>query len=183
MTHFRCNGAIKLHEVIGARQGLGKRFEFRCVNEGCHNLTFTQPFDSTPKSGRRYNINCQLVLGARSIGVGHRPMLKFLSVLNLQTLARTCWTEKTKQLEELSIDMREETCERARKEAAATAQSNQSSAINNDGSTNVATGFDGSWKQRGWTSTQGFVSAVSQDTSKVMDVHHMTNSCRYCTSF
>ena len=52
---------------------------------------------------------------------------------------------------------------------------------NEDGSTSVATGFDGSWKQRGCTSNQGFVSAVTTNIAKVDDIHHMKNSCRYCS--
>ena len=52
---------------------------------------------------------------------------------------------------------------------------------NEDGSTSVTTGFEGSWKQQGWTSNQGFVSAVTTNNAKVVDIHHMTNSCRYCS--
>ena len=55
--------------------------------------------------------------------------------------------------------------------------------VNSDGSIDIATGFDGSWKDRGWKSTNGFTAATAEETSQVVDVHHMINSCRQCSRF
>ena len=69
-----------------------------------------------------------------------------------------------------SISIRDASCKRARQELAT-----------GDGPTDIATGFDGSWKRRGWTSNESFVSAKSQKTAKVLDVHHFAINCRLCS--
>lgn len=50
---------------------------------------------------------------------------------------------------------------------------------NADGSIDVATGFDGSWKKRGHSAHEGVISAVAEDTAQVLDVEHLINYCRY----
>ena len=52
---------------------------------------------------------------------------------------------------------------------------------NEDRSVDIPTGFDGSWPQRGWTSSEGLVSAIAEQTAQVLDVHHMINFCRECS--
>ena len=42
----------------------------------------------------------------------------------------------------------------------------------------VAVSFDGSWKDRGFTSHHGVVAAISIDTGEVLDVEYLCNHCR-----
>ena len=72
-------------------------------------------------------------------------------------------------------------CKQARLEAAMISRDKDPSNVNNDGSVSIPTGFDVSWKQRGYTSHQGLVAGIDQNSGKVIDVHHMINSCRKCT--
>ena len=132
--------------------------------------------------GRRYDINTQLVLGARSCGVGRSGAKKLCSIMNLAApVSQHPWQDITKRIEDASIDLRDESCAKARVEAAALSRNTDSTRVNADGSVNVPTGFDGSWQQRGWTSSQGIVAALAQDTGKVLDVHHMVNACVQCS--
>ena len=65
------------------------------------------------------------------------------------------------------MNIRDASCQRARQELAT-----------GDGTTDVATGFDVSWMQKGWTTNEGFVSAILQKTAEVLDVHHFAINCR-----
>ena len=46
--------------------------------------------------------------------------------------------------------------------------------------TDVAVSCDGSWQRRGFSSMNGFVSAISMDNGKVCDIETMTRYCRSC---
>ena len=133
--------------------------------------------------GSRYDINTKMALGARCCGVGRTGALKLCTVMNLDLpLSQHPWQEVTMKLEAASIELREESCYRARGEVAELYKDRNPSSVNLDGSVDVKAGFDGSWQQRGWTSTQGVVSATSPDTGKVLDVHHLVNVCAQCST-
>ena len=107
-------------------------------------------------------------------------MTKFCAAMNLHPpLSSHPWRDVTLLLEDVSIDIRDKTCLQARLEAVATVKANNT-VMNDDGSYDVKTGIDGSWQQRGWTSNQGLVAVIAQDTGKIMDVHHMVRSCKQC---
>ena len=108
--------------------------------------------------------------------------MKLLSVLNLGSPINShSWTSATRWWEDLSIDMRERACTSAQLHLAEITKLERQP--NEDGSVNVSMGFDGSWKCRGWTSNEGFASAVAEDTAQVVDVHHMVNNCRECNKY
>ena len=43
----------------------------------------------------------------------------------------------------------------------------------------VTVSFDGSWKNRGYSSHHCVVAAISQDTGEILDVEYLCNFCRY----
>ena len=46
--------------------------------------------------------------------------------------------------------------------------------------TDVAVSVDGTWQQRGFSSNNGVVAALSVDTGKVIDVEAMSKTCKAC---
>ena len=174
-----CGSDIEFREV--SRIGLGTRLEFSCRNSAC--VVSPEQFDATPKSTRRYDINSQLLLGARFCGMGRSGINKLFTVMNMQKpISRPAWRKLNCIMEDFSVDLREESCRQARLEAASVAADDDPENVNKDGSVNIATGVDGTWQKRGWDSPVGVVAAVAQDTSKVVNVHVMVNSCAQCTS-
>lgn len=45
---------------------------------------------------------------------------------------------------------------------------------------NASVSIDGSWNSRGWFARDGMVAVISIDTSKVVDVIFLSNSCSAC---
>ena len=41
---------------------------------------------------------------------------------------------------------------------------------------------DGSWQRRGFSSLNGFVSAISMDSGKIVDIEPMSRYCRQCVT-
>ena len=54
--------------------------------------------------------------------------------------------------------------------------------LNGKGDTVIDTSIscDGSWQQRGFSSLNGFVSLISMDSGKVIDVEAMSRYCKQC---
>ena len=50
-----------------------------------------------------------------------------------------------------------------------------------DALTDVAISADGSWQRRGFSSLNGFVSAISMDSGKVLDIQPMSRFCKSCS--
>lgn len=51
----------------------------------------------------------------------------------------------------------------------------------NDGATDIAAAFDGTWQRRGYSSLNGVVTATSFDTGKVLNVECLSKYCQMCT--
>ena len=45
----------------------------------------------------------------------------------------------------------------------------------------TAVSVDGSWQRRGFSSLNGVVTAISRDTSKILDCELMSRSCKACS--
>ena len=45
-------------------------------------------------------------------------------------------------------------------------------------SVDVAVSFDGSWKDRGYSSHHGVVAAISQHSGAILDVEYLCNHCK-----
>ena len=172
-----CHSELIIHEVLGSRQGLGTKLMFSCMNSECSACI---RFDTTAKERYRYKINSQLVLGSRSCAISRAGAVRFLGLLNLgEPVCQDSWTSATKEWENLCLTLREESCKNATARAVSVIKET-GEGKNSDGSVNVATGFDGSWKVRGYTSPEGLVSAVAEDTSQVLDVCYLVNTCKTC---
>ena len=44
----------------------------------------------------------------------------------------------------------------------------------------VGASFECAWSSRGWSARDGVVTAISEDTGRVLDVVYMTRSCSQC---
>ena len=96
----RCQGKISILEDVNCRAGLGTRLRLVCENEKC--LSQAVPaasFDTTKKSGKKYDINTTLVIANRLIGRGHSASVKFCATLGLaQPVTDDPWRAKSLEL-------------------------------------------------------------------------------------
>ena len=172
-----CHGSLSFEEVDTARAGLGTKFTLICENRDCATQPINKSFNTTRKSGQVYEINRKSVLASRLAGTGRNGLLKICSVLGLNSpVWKQSFAEHTKYWDKVAAELREENqimaAQRAKKFEAKGAT---------DTVVDIPTSFDGSWYSRGWTANKGFVSAIAESTSQVLDVILKIRSCPQCT--
>lgn len=103
----------------------------------------------------------------RCVGKGEAAGRTFCSVMNLSPPNKRF----TLHIEYALSTVRD----RSMREAAAEAVKE------NDGATDIANAFDGTWQRRGYSSLNGVVTATSFGTGKVLDVECLSKYCQICT--
>ena len=173
-----CYGSVKILENVKARQGLGTKIQFRCENSLCTSHQHAYSFNTTEKKRgqNKFEINERNVLASRLIGKGQANALKYCSVMGLAPpLSRPAWKNHANVIDEAAIKAKDVSVKQAVERVKA-AQSDMGKEV-----PEVATSFDASWSSRGWTARDGIVSGIAEETSQVLDVLHLTNSCPRCT--
>ena len=173
-----CGESLRILEKERSRYGLGCKLNISCSNSDCKNTNAT--FNSTPKVGKAFCINKQLVLASTLCGTGRSGAAKLTATLNVGTpITGKPWAKATREIESASHELRDASCANAinrakEQELAFSAQTDCDSHVE------ISTGFDGSWKRRGWNSCEGIVSAISEKTAEVLDVQFLVRSCIEC---
>ena len=172
-----CHSEVRITENCSFRSGLATKFEFTCTNSDC--LLIEGCF-TTKKTGQSFDINGQSILAARLAGKGRKGLWRIISVLGLcSPVAKASFSEHVKFWEKTSFDLREENlfmCAKRAKELMA-----QENGVSVDTVLDVPTSFDGSWSSRGWTASNGIVSAIADVSSQVIDISYKWHSCAQCT--
>ena len=173
-----CQGPVQIFEVVKARQGLGTKMQLRCENSVCPSLETVHLFDTTEKKKgeNKYDLNEKNVLANRLIGRGRAHSEKFCSILGLtRPIRRPAWKKHATKIDEASIAAKDESIKRAADRVKDMQPDTDTSMVE------IPTSFDASWSKRGWSSRDGLVTAIADDTSQVLDVLHLANSCPQCT--
>ena len=120
------------------------------------------------------------VLASRVIGKGCTGLLKLCGVLGLcSPIAKSCFTEHLKVFEEKAFIL----CDEKLKKAASRARDLTIREQNLAHSLQVAdipTSFGGTWSSCRWTASRGFVTAITEISSQVIDVSY---KCRVCNQY
>ena len=180
-----CHCPIHIREKANSRHGLGAKWIFICTSETCVSHVLSRA--SVPiseYSGQKYTVNASSVAAFRAIGKGRAAAEKCLSMLDISSPVST-WSSYTKELETKSKELTETSMEdavfelkklkRCIGEVPDCTDDQLKSKI-----VDCAASFDGSWNSRGWSARDGVVTAISDDTGKVLDVIFMTKSCPHC---
>ena len=158
---------LTLHENSYCRKGSASYLILDCecgYSEGFYSS------NRLPGHGGGFEVNKRLVYAMRSCGQGHAGLTTFSTLMNMpKPIAKNNYSKLAQNVGNACRVMAEESMQEASEEL-----------IKADNVTDVSVSCDGSWQKRGFTSMNGFVSAISIDTGKIVDVEPMSRYCRKC---
>ena len=140
-------------------RGLGSKIVIKCV--ACHKATF---IDTSKKGGNKsnaYEINKRTLLAARTLGHGLSGLKTFCGVMDLPQLV-------SHNFDNMNIELKTVSKEVAKKSIKAVVEEKFTTESQEDNKMIVS--GDGSWRKRGYTSLQGFISLIRHENGKVIDV-------------
>ena len=159
-------GKCKYGRVIGKenaerKMGFASSFTFECGTcaSGCEMYTSTNC-----EGSRSYEINCRLVLGLLEIGGGKSSLEKLSSVLDMpKAMSDDAYLDTVRKVKdaleiEASFSMEKAAHEEHKMLGSPLNEIVECKAI-----------FDGTWHNRGHSSLQGVVTAISAETGKCLD--------------
>ena len=127
-----------------------------------------------------YEINRRATLASRIIGKGRTGLHKFCSVVGLASpVCKQSFSEYTKYWEQLSKELCTENMKTAAENVKKLVREDEGLHID-ENIIDIPTMFDGSWNSRGWTASRGIVSAITESTSRVLDVAYKSRVCSQC---
>ena len=159
--------SLVLKDDLTAKNGFANHFILSCKE-----CLWSKEFFTSKKVKGSFEVNKRFVYGMRCIGTGFAGAKKFCSVMNIPSMpTRKNYDKLNKSLKTAVFDVAQESMTRAGLEV-----KNLIGKKNTDCGVSV----DGSWQKRGFVSLNGFVSAISMDTGKVLDVEPMSKHCKSC---
>ena len=140
--------------------------------------TFSPSLSNKKVGMKSFEANLRMVYAMRSNGIAFSGLEKFCSVMNLPKPMTRCNYDK---LSNLLRDAVKSVAETSMKNAAQTTRAN----INvNDDDIKVDTGVsvDGSWQRRGFSSSNGVVTVISNENGKILDTETICKLCKACNA-
>lgn len=171
--------SIKLEDVNERKKGLVRFMRLNCEYCPYTNDFFTSkeverkpPVNKNKGGGKYMDVNIRAVYGCRAIGVGHKQLQKLCGYLDMP--------------EPMSNDKYDNISNHIKDAARVVAERSMSDAANeirgDNETADASVSVDGTWQRKGFTSTNGVITAISVDTGKVLDVSILSKSCKGCTS-
>ena len=171
-----CKGTncLNLTDLDLKKQGLARTLQLEC--EFClytHSFcTSKQVKPSNNSLGRKFNeVNLRIVYGCWSVGAGYESLRKLCCHLNMPPpMTQDNYDSTSKSIKEAAKVV----AEQSMVDAAAELRGDADTA-------DVGVSVDGTWQKKGFTSTNGVITAISVDTGKVLDTCILSKSCKGCT--
>ena len=160
---------VKLVEHFENKKGSAINLSIEC------DCGYENPFYSSTKNGKSFDVNKRFVYAMRSCGQGFAGMERFCTLMNMpKPLTKNNYSKTVVLLKDACKTVAIDTMKNASTDLHL--QKNLPSQQIAD----IAVSCDGSWQRRGFSSLNGFVSAISMDTGKILDVEAMSRYCRSC---
>lgn len=158
-----CHTPLKI--FASNRNGLSCKINIQCHH--CDKIYCDNNSQKVSVGNKKlFDINIRLVYALRSIGKGQQAGVTFCAVMNLPSPPRFTTYNK------ILCDAARNVCNNSLKDAV------EHEVLENDGCTDIAAAFDGSWQRRGYRSLNGVVSAISLSSGKVIDLCVFSKYCR-----
>ena len=151
---------LQLSEALHKKFGFSKNLLFKCP-KCCWNQEFsTSSYTKIDgKSRNNMEVNVQIIMAVREIGVGYEGLVDFATVMNMdKPMTRKTYNNIVGKLNESFIEVASNSMKHAADEVKI-----------KEGTADIAVSFDGSWQKPGHSSINGIVSAISVSTGKVLD--------------
>ena len=156
---------VSLKEVLKNKKGLASYLIIYCV------CGYEKPFYTSKQTAKSFDVNKRAVYSMRSCGQGYAGLEIFLFCMNMpKTMTRKNYTKIS--------DVVSDACQKTALETMNSAANDLRKTPND--STDISISNDGSWQRRGYSSMNGFVSTISMDTGKVLDIEAMSRFCKLC---
>jgi hypothetical protein len=166
---------VELFDELSLRMGYAHKLRFIC--QDCPNKieTFTSPEceKTDSKQGRhKLEVNVRAVTAFREVGKGHESMVNVSRCLNMFSIRDTTYSALNDSLYQAYLEAANSSMQLAVSEIKATA-TDQSQPVK------CRVSFDGTWQKRGFSSSNGIVTAMN--SGRCIDVHVMSKICKKCT--
>ncbi|XP_065055580.1 uncharacterized protein LOC135684104 [Rhopilema esculentum] len=160
---------LRLMELTGKRRGFAVTFCLIC--QGCAwEKEFVSSNSVTDKTKRSMEVNVRMIMAFRNIGCGLEAMNTYSMIMNMHKPM----TQKNYNslIDNLHVAYLEE-AETCMKEAVEEVKEQS-------GSIDFTASFDGTWQKPGHASLNGVVTAVSNESGKVLDFEVKSKYCKAC---
>ena len=163
-------------------QGLATQYLVFC--DSCGDDSVFEGYTS-PKAGKRRDVNVRAVLGCRESGISHPRLKSLFAIMNLTTpLHPSTFNYISQEVHDASI----RAAEKVMNDAAAYIRSKYEDGtfqpLNKrptaSGVPVSAVSYDGAWQTRGYSSHHGIGVAIDLETTLVVDTEVMSNYCPGC---
>ena len=150
----------------------GYRLIDMSILAGVYSFSTSEQVKQSDKSGgRKFNeVNLRMVYGCRSIGAGYESLRKMCCHLNMPP-------PMTRE----NYDSTSRSIKAAAKFVAELSMSEAAAELRGDADTaDVSVSVDGTWQKKGFTSTNGVITAISVDSGKILVTCILSKSCKGC---
>ena len=155
---------VSLREILKKKKGLASYLIISCI------CGYEKPFYTSKQVGKSFDINKRAIYSMRSCGQGYAGLEKFLFCMNMpKPMTRKNYTKLS--------DIVAAACQKTALETMLEAATD----LQKENIVDVPISADGSWQRRGYSSMNGFVSAISMDTGKIVDIEPMSRFCKVCS--
>lgn len=161
--------SIMIKETL--RYGNASKIDLECVCGFEHNFWTSKRC----KKFKSFEINKRICYSMRSCGLGYAGLKKFCYLMNLPApLTKRNYNCTIKVIrdvvKQVAIDIMKDSVNDLRVKHS----------IPEGGNLDTAISCDGSWQRRGYSSLNGFVSVISMESGKVLDIEPMSRFCHGC---
>ena len=172
-----CNSRnVELSDELSLRMGYAHKLRLNCHDCPYNVDSFTSPECGKSESiqGRRkFEINVRAVVAFREVGKGHESMINISRCLNMYVITETTYAALDQSLYHQAYQEAADNSMQLAVREIKTATND-----NNSQPTKCRVSFDGTWQKRGFSSSNGIVTAMN--SGKCIDVHVMSKNCKKC---
>ena len=158
---------LSLEENLFEKMGCAAQLVLKCSM-----CDYERGFQTSKKCGKGYEVNRRLVYSMRQCGVGYGGIKKWATFMNMpSTMCQTSYDK----INILVKDAAKAFALKTMKDAAEVIHQNENSDV-----VDIGVSVDASWQRRGYCSLNGVTTAISVDTSKILDTHPQVKHCQKC---
>ena len=165
------NSTMTMRQTL--HYGSAQKYEIECCCGFSHSV-----WSSKKAAGKGFDINKRLIYAMRSIGVGYSGLKKFCFLMNIPPpLTARNYKKQILSLKNIVKAIAKETMTNATADLRI-----KKGVTSNTALVDIAVSCDGSWQKRGYSSLNGFVSAISMESGKLVDISPMSRFCKSCSN-
>ena len=160
---------LNLRETFLKKKGLAS-----CLLLTCKNCGYSKEFYTSVSNDNFFDINVRTVHSMRA-WQGYAGLEKLTALMNLpKPMITNNYDKIVNRLNIVAKEVANETMRDATEDLLF-----KSKDPNDDTVIDTAVSCDGSWEKRGYSWLNGFVTVISMDNSKILDIEPMTQACKW----